>query len=139
MDEAYLSSHPSLVLFSAPLEDKMIDKHQGAGSGKIVEGKTKDSLRKGGTDTKFQTRGKADKGRSPSDVRQLDLAERIAQAQNGQGLETLSRRFNLDEQQTRAAINQLAPPVMAGIRRETASPDGLAGLIKALAGALIPR
>ena len=69
MDEAYLSSHPTLVLFSAPLKDKIIDKHQGAGSGKIVEGKTKDSLRKGGTDTKFETRGKADKGRSPSDAR----------------------------------------------------------------------
>lgn len=134
MGEAYVSSHPSLVLFMRTLEDKMTDKHHGTGSGKTVEGKTRDSLRKGGTDTKFETRGKADKGRSPSDAKQLDLAEMIAQAQNGQGLEVLSRRFNLDEQQTRAAINQLAPPVMAGIRRETASPDGLAGLIRALAG-----
>lgn len=63
----------------------------------------------------------------------MDLTEVIAQAQGGQGIGALSRRFNLNETQTRAAIDRLAPAVMAGIRRETASPDGLAGLIKALA------
>jgi len=63
----------------------------------------------------------------------MELTNVIAQAQGGQGIEMLSRRFNLDEAQTRAALDQLAPAVMAGLRRETRSPDGLAGLLGALA------
>lgn len=63
----------------------------------------------------------------------MDLTNMIAQAQGGQGIGMLSRRFNLDEAQTRAAVDQLAPAVMAGLRRETRSPDGLAGLLGALA------
>jgi hypothetical protein len=64
---------------------------------------------------------------------QMNLTELIEQAQGGQGIGALSRRFSLDESQTRAAIDQLAPAVMAGMRRETASPDGLSGLLKGLA------
>ena len=63
----------------------------------------------------------------------MDLTDMIAQAQGGQGVEMLSRRFNLDETQTRAALQQLAPAVMAGLRRETGSPEGLSGLLGALA------
>lgn len=63
----------------------------------------------------------------------MDLTEMIANAQGGRGLEMLGRQFNLDEAQTRAAIDQLAPAVMAGVRRETQSADGISGLIKALA------
>ena len=63
----------------------------------------------------------------------MDIIDLIASAQGGQGMGALSRKYNVDESRTRAAIDQLAPAVMAGIRRETESADGLAGLVKALA------
>ncbi|HTN98761.1 MAG TPA: DUF937 domain-containing protein [Nordella sp.] len=44
----------------------------------------------------------------------------------------IGRQFGLDEAQTRAAFEQLAPVVAAGIRRNNQSDDGLAGLLKAL-------
>jgi hypothetical protein len=47
-------------------------------------------------------------------------------------LEELGRQFGLDEAQTRAAFEQLAPVVAAGVRRNTQSPEGLEGLIRAL-------
>lgn len=49
-------------------------------------------------------------------------------------LEELGRQFGLDEAQTRAAFEQLAPVVAAGVRRNTQSPEGLEGLIRALQG-----
>jgi hypothetical protein len=48
--------------------------------------------------------------------------------------EELGRQFGLDEAQTRAAFEQLAPVVAAGVRRNTQSPEGLEGLIRALQG-----
>lgn len=63
----------------------------------------------------------------------MDLIDLITQAQNGQALQGLARKYNLDEQQARAAVDELAPAVMAGIRRETQSPDDLSGLLGALA------
>jgi hypothetical protein len=47
-------------------------------------------------------------------------------------LEELGRQFGLNEAQTRAAFEQLAPVVAAGVRRNTQSPEGLEGLIRAL-------
>lgn len=44
----------------------------------------------------------------------------------------IGRQFGLNEAQTRAAFEQLAPVVAAGIRRNNQSDDGLAGLLKAL-------
>jgi hypothetical protein len=46
----------------------------------------------------------------------------------------IGRQFGLDAQQTQAAFDALAPVVAAGIRRNTQSDDGLAGLVAALAG-----
>ena len=63
----------------------------------------------------------------------MDLTDMIAQSQGGQGLENLGRQFNLTDEQTRAAVDELAPAIMAGLRRETRSPDGLSGLLAALA------
>ena len=45
----------------------------------------------------------------------------------------LGRQFNLNEEQTRVAVDELAPAIMAGLRRETRSPDSLSGLLAALA------
>lgn len=44
----------------------------------------------------------------------------------------IGRQFGLNEEQTRAAFEQLAPVVAAGIRRNNQSDDGLANLLKAL-------
>lgn len=53
--------------------------------------------------------------------------------QGGQGFSALGRQFGLDDAQSRAAIEQLAPVVMAGIRRNSQSSEGVAGLLEALA------
>jgi hypothetical protein len=44
----------------------------------------------------------------------------------------IGRQFGLDEAQTRAAFEQLAPVVAAGIRRNNRTDSGLEGLLKAL-------
>jgi len=44
----------------------------------------------------------------------------------------LGRQFGLNEAQTRAAFEQLAPVVAAGIRRNNQTDDGLGNLLKAL-------
>jgi hypothetical protein len=44
----------------------------------------------------------------------------------------IGRQFGLNEAQTRAAFEQLAPVVAAGIRRNNQSDDGLENLLKAL-------
>jgi hypothetical protein len=64
----------------------------------------------------------------------MQLADIVAESQSGQGLSNLARQFNLTDDQVRAAIDQLGPVVMAGVRRETQSADGLSGLLAALAG-----
>jgi hypothetical protein len=64
----------------------------------------------------------------------MDIMNMIAQAQNGRGLQALAQKYNLDERQARAAVDELAPAVVAGIRRETQSPDELSGLLGALLG-----
>ena len=49
-------------------------------------------------------------------------------------LSAIGRQFGLDEQQTQAAFDALTPVVAAGLRRNSQSDDGLAGLLGALAG-----
>jgi hypothetical protein len=48
-------------------------------------------------------------------------------------VEALARQFGLDEAQTRAALEQLAPVVAAGMRQQAQSAEGLGQLIQALA------
>jgi hypothetical protein len=62
----------------------------------------------------------------------MDITDLIATEQGSRALEALSRKFNLTPDQTRAAIDQLAPAVMSGMRNETSSPQGLQGLLGAL-------
>ena len=63
----------------------------------------------------------------------MDITDFITRGDGGRNLELLARQFGLDEAQARAAVDQLAPAVEAGIRRETTSPEGLSGLLGALA------
>ncbi|NNE21525.1 MAG: DUF937 domain-containing protein [Rhizobiales bacterium] len=62
----------------------------------------------------------------------MDLLDLIAQAHGGRGLENIGGQFGLDQQQTRAAIEQLAPAVAAGLRRNANSPQGILALLGAL-------
>lgn len=62
----------------------------------------------------------------------MDLIDLITQAHGGRGLENIGGQFGLDRQQTQAAIEQLAPVVAAGLRRNTSSPQGMLELLGAL-------
>jgi hypothetical protein len=62
----------------------------------------------------------------------MNIVDLLANAHGGRGLESIGRQFGLDESQTRAAVDALAPVVAAGLRRNTQSNDGLADLIGAL-------
>lgn len=62
----------------------------------------------------------------------MDITDMLATDGGSRALAALSRKFNLTPEQTRAAIDELAPAVMSGIRGETASPEGLQGLLGAL-------
>jgi hypothetical protein len=62
----------------------------------------------------------------------MELIDLIASAHGGRGLESIGRQFGLDERQTRAALDQLAPTVAAGVRRNAQSQDGLTALLGAL-------
>ena len=57
----------------------------------------------------------------------MDIVQLIEQSQGGQGLSTLGKQFGLNETQTRAAVEQLAPAVMAGIRVIPGRPRGCQG------------
>lgn len=64
----------------------------------------------------------------------MDMLDVIAQSHGGRGMQVLGAKFGLTERQTRDAVDQLAPAVMAGIRRGVQSgPDGVSGLLKAIA------
>ncbi len=63
----------------------------------------------------------------------MELLDLLKQAQSGQSLGAIGEQFGLSEQQTAAAIEQLAPVIAAGVRRNMAqSPDNVASLIQAL-------
>jgi hypothetical protein len=65
-------------------------------------------------------------------VTPMDITDMLGTDEGTKALDVLSRRFNLSPAQTRSAIDALAPAVTSGLRAETQSPDGLAGLLGAL-------
>jgi hypothetical protein len=69
----------------------------------------------------------------------MDLVEMLIRSQGGQNLSDLGRQFGLDEAQTRAALEQLAPVVAAGMRRNAESDEGLASLARELQGGQFAR
>ncbi len=62
----------------------------------------------------------------------MNLYEMIVSAQGGQALANLGSQFGLTEEQTAAAIRQLLPAFSSGLKRNTATPDGLGALLGAL-------
>jgi hypothetical protein len=62
----------------------------------------------------------------------MELLDLIADAHDGRGLESIGHQFGLDDRQTKAALEQLAPAIAAGLRRNASSYDGLTSLLGAL-------
>ena len=62
----------------------------------------------------------------------MDLLDLIASAHGGRGLDSIGGQFGLDQRQTLAAIEQLAPAVAAGLRRNINDPRGMLALVNAL-------
>jgi hypothetical protein len=63
----------------------------------------------------------------------MDVVQLIGQSQGGQGFAVLGRQVGLSEADARAAVEQLAPYVMSGMRRNSRSADGVSSFIGALA------
>lgn len=63
----------------------------------------------------------------------LPLFDMVANAQNGNGIEALSRQFGLSEQQTQAALQALMPAFSQGLKRNASDPYGMANFMNAMA------
>jgi hypothetical protein len=63
----------------------------------------------------------------------LSLFDMIANAQNGNGIEALSRQFGLSQQQTQAALQALMPAFSQGLKRNASDPYGMADFMTAMA------
>jgi hypothetical protein len=63
-----------------------------------------------------------------------NLNEVLADAQNGEAIAELGREFGLSSQQTQTAVAALMPAISMGLKRSTATPQGLGNLF-ALMGA----
>ena len=63
-----------------------------------------------------------------------NLYEILADAQQGEAIAELGREFGLTTQQTQAAVAALLPAISMGLKRSTATPEGLGNLF-ALMGA----
>lgn len=63
-----------------------------------------------------------------------NLYEVLAEAQSGEAMTELGREFGLSPQQTQAAVAALLPAISMGLKRTTATPEGLGDLF-ALMGA----
>lgn len=64
----------------------------------------------------------------------MNLVDMLVNAQGGNAVQNMSRQFGLDENQTRSAIEQLAPVIAAGVRRNAQGGQGMADLLRALQG-----
>jgi len=57
-----------------------------------------------------------------------NLYEVLANAEGGQAMARLGREFGLTPQQTEAAVTALLPAISSGLKRSTATPEGLGNL-----------
>lgn len=62
----------------------------------------------------------------------MTMLDMIMAAQGGAAMGNLGQQFGLNEQQAQQAVRALLPALSSGIKRNTASPDGLADFLKAL-------
>jgi hypothetical protein len=62
----------------------------------------------------------------------MNMLDMIGSAQGGRAVDNLAQQFGLSDQQAAAAIQALLPALSSGLKRNTATPEGLAGLLGAL-------
>ncbi|TWG97487.1 hypothetical protein L598_002000000510 [Mesorhizobium sp. J18] len=62
----------------------------------------------------------------------LPLFDMIANAQNGRGIEELSRQFGLSQAQTQEAIEALLPAFSQGLKRNASDPYGIGAFLNAV-------
>lgn len=62
----------------------------------------------------------------------MNMLDMIGNAQGGQAVDNLGQQFGLSNQQAASAIQALLPALSSGLKRNTASPEGLAALLGAL-------
>lgn len=62
----------------------------------------------------------------------LPLYEMLANAQNGNGMDALSRQFGLSQQQTQAALEALMPAFSQGLKRNASDPYGVGSFLQAM-------
>ncbi|MET0500318.1 MAG: DUF937 domain-containing protein, partial [Candidatus Binatia bacterium] len=58
-----------------------------------------------------------------------NLYQVLAEAQNGEVMSEFGQQFGLSPQQTRAAVDALLPAISMGLKRATATPEGLGHLL----------
>lgn len=63
----------------------------------------------------------------------LPLFDMLANAQNGNGIDALSRQFGLSQQQTQSALQALLPAFSQGLKRNTSDPYGVGAFLTAMA------
>ena len=61
-----------------------------------------------------------------------NLNDMLDNAHDGQALAMLSREFGLTPEQTQAAVTALLPAISTGLKRSTATPEGLANLFRVM-------
>jgi hypothetical protein len=61
------------------------------------------------------------------------LYDNLSRAQGGQAISAIGREFGLSPQQTQAAVAALLPAISAGLKRSTATPEGLGRLFGTMA------
>lgn len=64
----------------------------------------------------------------------MNLLDAILNTQNGAAIQQAGATVGLNQDQTLAALSALVPALAGGLKQNTASPDGLAGLLGALTG-----
>jgi hypothetical protein len=64
----------------------------------------------------------------------MNLLDMIMSAQGGQTAQTAGAQLGLNQQQSQSAIAALLPAISSALKQNTASPQGLAGLLGALQG-----
>jgi hypothetical protein len=62
----------------------------------------------------------------------MNMMEMIMSAAGGQAPQQLGSQFGLNEQQSQSALAALLPAISSGLKQNSASPQGLAGLLGAL-------
>jgi hypothetical protein len=62
----------------------------------------------------------------------MNMLDMIGSAQSGRAVDNLGQQFGLSDKQAAAAIQALLPALSSGLKRNTATPEGLAALLGAL-------